>query len=58
MPLSEITTKEASENQFDEISPIFHEVVQDADTYPYPPNITKEEAKKLWFAKDAHVYGA
>lgn len=31
-------------------------MVQDADTYPYPPNINKEEAKKLWFAKDARVY--
>ena len=56
MLLPEIIIKEASENQFDEIWPIFHEVVQGEDTYPYPPNITKEEAKKLWFAKDAHVY--
>ncbi|MBI3590911.1 MAG: GNAT family N-acetyltransferase [Candidatus Melainabacteria bacterium] len=56
MQLEEIIIKEVSENQFDQIWPIFHEVIQDADTYPYLPCTTKEEAKKLWFTKDAHVY--
>ncbi len=56
MQPEEIIIKEASENQFDEIWTIFQDVVKDADSYPYPPNIKKEEAKKLWFAKDARVY--
>ena len=50
--------KEIQENQFDEIWPIFQDVVKDADSYPYSPDITKEEAKKLWFSSDAHVYVA
>ena len=50
--------KEIKENQFDEIWPIFQDVVRDADSYPYPPDITKEEAKKLWFSPNTHVYVA
>lgn len=51
-----LTIKEVSEDHFDEIWPIFQEVVKDADSYPYSPDITKEEAKKLWFSSAAHVY--
>ncbi len=48
--------KEANENQFQEIWHIFQDVVKDADTYPYPPDVSFEDAKKLWFAPNAKVY--
>ena len=48
--------KEVNEGYFEEIWPIFQEIVKDADSFPYPPGITKEEAKKLWFAPGARVY--
>lgn len=51
-----IEIKEAHESQFDEFWPIFQEVVEAADTYPYLPNITKEEAKAQWFAPNAKVF--
>jgi len=46
----------ASEADFDSIWPMFHEVVQGGDTYVYAPNITKEDAKKVWFAPNFYTY--
>ena len=40
--------REATEEDFDEIWPIFHEVVSIGDTYAYPPDTSKEEALKIW----------
>lgn len=54
--MSTLTIKEVSKDHWDEIWPTFQEVVKDADSYPYSPDITKEEAKKLWFAPNTHVY--
>ena len=54
--MQKLEIKEVSEDQFDKIWPIFQDVVKDADSYPYPPDISKEEAKKLWFSPNAHVY--
>ena len=54
--MSPLEIKEVPESHFDKIWPIFQEVVQEADSYPYSPDITKEEAKKLWFSPNAHVY--
>ena len=51
-----IEIKEATAQQFDEIWPIFEEVARAGDTYPYLPDITKEEAVKQWFAPHAKVY--
>lgn len=49
--------KEATSDQFEkEIWPIFQDVVQAADTYPYLPDISMEEARKQWFAPGARVY--
>jgi len=50
--------KEVTPDHFDEIWHIFREVIQAEDTYPYPANITKEEARSLWFAPGAKVYHA
>ena len=40
--------REASEIDFERIWPIFHEIASAGETYAYPRNISKEEAKKLW----------
>ena len=50
----EITT--ASEADFDLIWPIFQEIVAGGDTYVYSPQITKDEAKKVWFAHNFYTY--
>ena len=38
----------ATEEDFDEIWPIFHEVVSAGDTYAYPQDTTKEQALNIW----------
>ena len=40
--------REATEDDFDHIWPIFHEIVAAGETYAYPPETTKEEAVKIW----------
>jgi RimJ/RimL family protein N-acetyltransferase len=36
--------------------PIFRDVVAAGDTYSYPPDITFEEAKRLWTSGDARCF--
>lgn len=50
----EITT--ASEQEFPLIWPIFQSIVKGGDTYVYAPDITAEDAKKVWFAPNFHTY--
>jgi GNAT superfamily N-acetyltransferase len=40
--------KEATENDFDLIWPIFKEIARAGETYAYPRDISKSEAKELW----------
>lgn len=40
--------REASEEEFEDIWPIFQEVVSAGDTYGYARNTTKDEGKRLW----------
>ena len=40
--------REASDEDFDAIWPIFHEVASAGETYAFPRNTTKEEARRLW----------
>ena len=40
--------REASEEEFEEIWPIFQEVISTGDTYGYARNTTKDEGKRLW----------
>jgi len=58
--------RKASENDFDQIWPIFHEIVSVGETYAYPRNTTKEQALKIWidtprvtyvFEEDGKVLG-
>lgn len=48
--------KEATREQFEEIWPIFEEVVRKGETYPYPMDIGLEAARSAWFAPGAHVF--
>ena len=40
--------QEAVESDFNKIWPIFHEIASTGETYAYPTDISKDEAKKLW----------
>ena len=40
--------REVTEEDFDEIWPIFHEVVSIGDTYAYPSDTSKQDALKIW----------
>ena len=48
--------REATETDFGAIWPIFNEIVSAGETYAYPPNTTKEEAKKLWLNAPRKTY--
>ena len=58
--------REASEKDFDEIWPIFHEIVFAGETYAYPRETTKEQALNIWlktprktfvFEENGHILG-
>ena len=40
--------REASENDFENIWPIFHEIVAAGETYAYSQDTTKEQALSIW----------
>lgn len=40
--------REATHDDFDRIWPIFREIAAAGETYAYPPDITKEQARVLW----------
>ena len=48
--------KEIGPDRFHEIWPIFKEVIRLEDSYPYPAEISEDEARSLWFAPQARVY--
>jgi L-amino acid N-acyltransferase YncA len=43
-----VQIREAKKTDFEKIWPIFHEIVAAGDTYAFPPDVTKEQGKKLW----------
>lgn len=43
-----MTLREANVSDWDQIWPIFHEVVSAGETYAYAPDTSKEEGKKYW----------
>ena len=45
-----VTIRPAETADEDGIWKIFHDVVQSGDTYTYDPDISREDALKLWFA--------
>jgi L-amino acid N-acyltransferase YncA len=48
--------REATETDFEEIWPIFHEIVSAGETYPYPPNTSIKEAVELWMHLPRKTY--
>jgi len=48
--------REATENDFDAIWPIFNEIVSMGETYAYPRDTTKEEALKIWLEIPRKTY--
>ena len=50
--------REATEADFEQIWPIFHEIVAAGETYAYPQNTPKTEAKRLWLQLPRKTYVA
>jgi len=50
--------RQADDNDYDAIWPIFHEIVARGDTYPYPPETDKAGAYDIWMAKPLATYVA
>ena len=48
--------REATENDFDAIWPIFNEIVSIGETYAYPKETTKSEALKIWIQLPRKTY--
>jgi len=51
-----ITIRQANEEDWDAIWPIFQSVIQAGDSYPYPPEMSKAEGKALWLAPKLHTF--
>lgn len=50
--------REYREGDFEQIWPIFHEIVSAGETYPYPRDITKSEAFRQWIEVPRLAYVA
>lgn len=48
--------REATNADFDEIWPIFHEIAAAGDTYAYPVNTTRAQAQALWMEHPRKTY--
>lgn len=46
----------ASEADFDSIWPIFQQIVEEGGTYVYSQDLTKDDAKSIWFDKNYDTY--
>ena len=51
-----IDIREAKESDFEQIWPIFHEIVSAGETYAYPRDTSKGEAKKLWMHAPRKIF--
>ena len=51
-----MTIREATEEDWDNIWPIFHEVVAKGDTYAYHPDTKKQEAYFIWMKRVKNTY--
>ena len=51
-----IEIKSATADDFCTIWPIFHDVVSTGDTYPYPINTSRNEAKVYWMGGQSRTY--
>jgi L-amino acid N-acyltransferase YncA len=53
-----IEISKARHSDFDDIWPIFQQVVERGDTYMYDPEITKEDARLIWMSQVVMTYVA
>ena len=53
-----ITIRPAEDADFDAIWRIFHEVVQQGDTYTYDPETTRDQAHSIWMSDEHTTYVA
>jgi L-amino acid N-acyltransferase YncA len=53
-----LTIRSAATADHDGIWRVFHEVVAAADTYPYPPETTREQALQWWFPRGGWTWVA
>lgn len=50
--------REATDQDFEDIWPIFHEIVSAGETYAYDPQTTKEEAFHIWMTQPHKTFVA
>lgn len=50
--------REATETDFEQIWPVFHDIVSAGDTYAYSPETSREEANRLWMYLPRKTYVA
>jgi L-amino acid N-acyltransferase YncA len=48
--------RRATRDDFDQIWPIFHEIVSAGETYAFPRDTTKEQAQKIWLDIPRETY--
>lgn len=48
--------REATREDFDQIWPIFHEIVAAGETYTYPRDTTQEQALKIWLESPSKTF--
>ena len=48
--------REITENEFEKIWPIFHEIVSAGETYAYPRDTSRVEAERLWVHLPRRTY--
>ncbi len=53
-----IPIRKATHSDFEAIWPIFQAVIQDGETYPYEPAMSKEAAQAAWFHANHQVFVA
>lgn len=58
MKLADLEIRAATEKDRDAIWNMFHAVVVSGDTYPFHPQISREDAMAYWFAAGTHAYVA
>jgi ribosomal protein S18 acetylase RimI-like enzyme len=55
-PDDALSIREIRADEFERLWPIFHEVIAAGDTYTYPPNMSCDEAQRLWTGADVRCF--
>ena len=49
--MTEVVVRDARPDDLDAFLPVFHEVVDDGETYSYPEGLDAEQVRDLWFTQ-------